>query len=137
MTVVSPTKRAAIYGSGIVLAHLLVSIVHGLAHSRLRIELSPSETLFVIMVITLCPLVAGVSLWTSRQRGGLWLLALSMAGSLFFGLYKHFVATGPDHVGAQVPGVSAAVFATTAYLLLVTEAVGTYVGTHFLLRKGS
>src|SRR5574342_362227 len=97
-------KRAAIYGTGIVVAHLLVTIVHGLAHSRLRIELSPAGRLFVIVVIILSPLVAGIVLWTSRQRTGLGLLTLSMAASLLFGLYKHFVAMGPDRVGEQLPG---------------------------------
>lgn len=128
-------KRAAIYGTGIVVAHLLVTIVHGLAHSRLRIELSPAGRLFVIVVIILSPLVAGIVLWTSRQRTGLGLLTLSMAASLLFGLYKHFVAMGPDRVGEQLPGVWATVFATTAYLLLLSEALGTYIGVHFLFQR--
>jgi hypothetical protein len=129
-----PSMRAPLWGTGIVLAHLLVTIVHGTAHSRLNIGLSPGETLFVILVITICPLIAGVLLWTSRARTGLWLLAFSMAGSLLFGLYKHFMAAGPDHVGNQ-GGPWATVFATTAYLLLLTELAGTYIGVDFLFRK--
>ncbi len=117
------------------MAHLLVTIVHGSAHSRLHIELSPAERLFVIVVIVVSPLVAGIVLWTSRQRTGLGLLTLSMAASLLFGLYKHFVAMGPDRVGEQAAGQWATVFATTAYLLLLTEAVGTYIGVHFLFQR--
>jgi hypothetical protein len=128
-------KRTAIYGSSIVLAHLLVTIVHGSAHSRLHIELSAAERLFVIVVIIVSPLVAGVVLWTSRQRTGLWLLTFSMAASLLFGLYKHFVARGQDRVGEQLPGEWATVFATTAYLLLLSEALGTYIGVHFLFQR--
>lgn len=131
----SVSKRAVLLGSGIVLAHLLVTIVHGLAHSRLRIELSPAGRLFVIVVIIISPLVAGIVLWTSRQRTGSWLLALSMAASLLFGLYKHFVAMGPDRVGEQAAGQWATVFAATAYLLLMSEAFGTYVGAHFLFSR--
>jgi hypothetical protein len=131
------SKRAAIFGSGIVLAHLLVTIVHGMAHTRLGIGLSRDETLFVILVITVFPLIAGALLWTSRQRSGLSLLALSMAGSLLFGLDKHFVAMGPDHVGEQIAGSWATVFVATAYLLLLTEALGTYIGVNFVLRKGT
>jgi hypothetical protein len=128
-------KRAALWGSGIVLAHLLVTIVHGTAHSRLNIGLSPSEKLFVIVVITLFPLLAGILMWTSGQRRALWLLALSMGASLLFGLYKHFVAGGPDHVGEQAAGTWTSAFAATAYLLLLTEFAGTYIGVHFLFRK--
>jgi hypothetical protein len=129
------SRGAALYGTVIVLAHLLVTIVHGMAHSRLNIGLSSGEKLFVILVITLLPLLAGTLLWTSRQRAALWLLALSMAASLFFGLYKHFVAVGPDHVGEQVAGMWSTTFAATAYLLLLTEALGTYIGVHFAFQR--
>jgi len=126
---------AARYGTAIVLAHLLVNMVHGAAHQKLQIGLSPAETLFVMAVILVGPLLAMVLLWTSQQRLGLVLLALAMAGSLVFGLYHHFLMTGPDHVGEQAAGPWATTFAVTSYLLLLTESIGTYVGLRFLYRK--
>src|SRR5260370_28940070 len=94
------------YGTTVVLAHLLVNIIHGAAHRELHVELDPAAMLFVISVILLCPLIAVVLLWVSQKPLGLALLALSMAASLIFGLYKHFVLIGPDHVGEQSPGPS-------------------------------
>ncbi len=114
------------------LAHLVVNIIHGATHRELHVELGPAAMLFVIGVILLCPLFAMVLLWASQRRLGLVLLILSMAASLVFGLYNHFVVMGPDHVGEQAPGSWGTAFALTAYLLFLTEAVGTYMGLYFL-----
>jgi hypothetical protein len=112
--------------------HLLVNIAHGTAHLKLHIELGSVALLFVIVVIIVCPLLAALLLWTSQQRFGLILLALSMAASLIFGMYNHFVAIGPDRVGQQASSPWAIAFAITAYLLFLAEAAGTYIGVHFL-----
>ena len=72
-------KRASIYGTAIVVCHAIVSLVHGVAHSELHIDLSRTETCFVLMVIGLCPLVPwdcsglagerqGLSCWYRRWR---------------------------------------------------------------------
>ena len=53
-------RRAAGYGTSLVLLHLLVNVVHGAAHLKLHIELSAVGTLFVIAVIIVCPLLATV-----------------------------------------------------------------------------
>ena len=127
--------HAAIYGSAIVVCHAIVSLVHGLAHSELQIGLSPTETGFVLVVIGLCSLVAMGLLWTSWKTSGLVLLVLSMAGSLLFGLYHHFLVMGPDHVGEQIQGLWATTFALTAYGILITEGLGILVGLRLLFRK--
>jgi hypothetical protein len=97
-------KRAIKCGTAIVLVHLLVNIIHGTAHLKLRIWLRPGVLLFVIAIILICPLVAMVLLWASQPRFGFLLLALSMGSSLIFGLYKQFVAMGADQVGKQASG---------------------------------
>ncbi len=130
-------NRVVKYGTAIVLAHLMVNILHGAAHRELRVVLGPAAMLFVIGVILLCPLLAMVLLWVSQRRLGLVLLTLSMAASLVFGLYNHFVVRGPDHIGEQVPGPWGAAFVLTAYLLLLTEAMGIYMGLYFLYRRMS
>jgi hypothetical protein len=128
-------RRAAIYGTAIVLFHMLVTLIHGAAHSELHIGLSRAELTFVRIVILLCPLVAMGLLWTPWRTSGLVVLTLSMAGSLLFGLYHHFMVTGPDHVGQQTPGLWANAFGITAYGILMIEAFGTYAGVHLLLRR--
>ncbi|HEX4921625.1 MAG TPA: hypothetical protein VFV92_12905, partial [Candidatus Bathyarchaeia archaeon] len=90
-------SRAASYATAIVVAHLLVNIAHGLAHSELSVGLPPSGSVFVILVVLILPLVAMTLVWTVQKRLGLILLSLSMLASLLFGLYHHFLVTSPDH----------------------------------------
>jgi hypothetical protein len=125
-------NQAAKYATAIVVAHLLVNIAHGLAHRELRVGLAPSGAVFVIAVVLVSPLVAMGLVWTAEKRFGLILLSLSMFGSLLFGLYHHFLAVSPDHVRLQPRSSWGTTFVLTAYLLLITEAIGTYVGLHFL-----
>jgi hypothetical protein len=129
------TGSAASWGTAIVLLHLLVNAVHVAAHLDLHIYLGRADTAFVLIVICLCPLVAMALLWTSWDRAGLLLLAVSMAASLLFGLYHHFVAAGPDHISGQVRGFWETVFVFSAYGLLAAQAAGTYVGLYFLQRR--
>jgi len=84
------------------------------------------------VVVLVFPLIATGLLWTAKKRRGLILLSLSMFGSLLFGLYHHFLAVSPDHIHSQPSGGWGTTFILTAYLLLITEAIGTYVGIHFL-----
>ena len=128
-------RHAVGYGTAIVLAHLAVNIIHGAAHHELHVELGPSATIFVIVVILLCPLIAMVLLWASQERLGLVLLTVSMAVSLIFGLYNHFVEISPDHVGKQAPSSWGTAFVLTAYLLVLAEAIGTFIGLCFLYRS--
>jgi len=121
--------------TGIVVLHLLVNLVHGTAHTKLQILLDPVSKAFVVVVILLLPLAAMVLLWTSRQRLGWLLLTVSMGAALLFGAFKHFLEMSPDQVGRQPAGTWAGLFAVTAYLLVLTEAAGTYVGLRNLSRK--
>ena len=128
-------KPVAVYGTVIVIAHLLVNLAHGMAHSRLHIGLSPAGTLFVGGVILVCPFLAMALLWTSQRKVGLLLLGLSMTASLIFGLYNHFAVAGIDQVGRQGSGKWAITFAITAWLLAITEAAGIFFTLYFLARE--
>ena len=125
-------NRSAKYVSAIVVVHLLVNIVHGLAHRELRVGLDPPASMFVIVVVLVCPLLAMALVWTTKKRIGLILLSLSMFGSLLFGLYHHFLVASPDHVRLQPASTWGIAFDLTAYGLLITEAIGAYLGVHFL-----
>jgi hypothetical protein len=121
------------YATSIIVgAHLLVNILHGLAHRELHVGLAPPALIFVIVVVLIFPLLAMGVLWTAEKRLGLVLLSLSMFGSLLFGLDHHFLAFSPDHVRSQPPSPWGIAFVLTAYGLLITEAIGTYLGIHFL-----
>jgi hypothetical protein len=125
-------NRSAKYATAIVVAHLLVNLVHGLAHRDLHVGLSPLDSIFVVVVVLVSPLLAMALVWTTKKRIGLILLSLSMFGSLLFGFYHHFLVASPDHVRLQPASAWGIAFVLTAYGLLITEAIGAYVGIHFL-----
>jgi len=111
-----------------VLAHLLVSLVHGYAHTELGVGLSAWQNWYVVVVITLAPLVALALVWMRQERVGFALLVISMAGSLIFGGYFHYIGISPDHVSHLPPGDAQGTFRVTAVLLLATEMFGAVVG---------
>src|SRR4029453_9291797 len=104
-----------------VLAHLVVSLVHGAAHAQAKVPLSLAANLFVYIVILAGPLI-GLALTWPAERIGSWLIAVTMAGGLVFGFVNHFMLSSPDHV-AHVDPQWRPLFATTAVLLVVTEAL--------------
>jgi hypothetical protein len=126
-------SRATKYATASVVGiHLLINVVHGIAHRELHVGLSPSGSVFVIAVVLILPLVAMALVWAAQKRLGFILLSLSMSASLLFGLYHHFLVISPDHVHSQPASPWGSAFIFTAYGLLITEAIGTYVGIYFL-----
>lgn len=118
-----------------VLAHLVVSIAHGAAHTQAQVPLSPAANLFVFIVILAGPLIGLALTWPAAPIGG-WLIAITMAASLVFGVVNHFVFASPDHV-AHVDPQWRPLFATTAILLAVTEAIGTGLAIRFVRERKS
>ena len=112
----------------IVLLHVVISTVHGIAHMRLGITLNAFQSAYVLLVITLAPILAAVLLLVRRIRPGFILLALSMAGSLVFGIYWHYLAESPDNVAHLHEGTLPALFRATALLLVVSEVGGVVIG---------
>lgn len=119
--------------AAIVLAHLAVSVVHGAAHAEAAVELSPASTIFVFVVILAAPLVGLALTWPSAQVGG-WLVAGAMMASLVFGVVKHFVLVGADHV-SRVPPEARTLFAATAALVAITEALGAGLAIRLALER--
>jgi hypothetical protein len=112
--------------TAVVLIHLAINVVHGSAHAGAVVPLSTFGALFVYSVILAAPLV-GLVAWRWQPRLGGWLVALSMAGALVFGLINHFVVAGSDHV-SHVAGDWRLLFGVTAALLVVCEAAGIAIG---------
>jgi hypothetical protein len=111
-----------------VLAHFVVNVVHGRAHGELGVGLSEWQTIYVITVILMAPLIAIPWLWTRYARVGLLMLVISMAGSLIFGVIYHYVIVSPDHVSHLPPGAAQGVFRMSALLLALIELFGLVVG---------
>jgi hypothetical protein len=115
-------NRLWIWLAGVVIAHLAISVLHGAAHAQAHIPMSRPANAFVFVVILAGPLI-GLA-WTLRSRRiGAWLVGVTMAASLVFGLVNHFVLATPDHVSHVDPRWQP-LFAATAVLLAITEALG-------------
>jgi hypothetical protein len=108
--------------AAVVLAHLIVSMAHGAAHSGANVLMSRSANLFIYIVILAGPLVGLALSWRCERLGSL-VVGLTMAGSLIFGLVNHFVMESPDHV-SRVDAQWRTLFGTTAALLAITELLG-------------
>jgi hypothetical protein len=127
-------RKIRLYGTVILLTHGLVLLFHEIAHRDLQVILPPYKYVYAYAVIVFAPLVATLLFWTEWRRAGAWLFLLSMAGSLLFGAYHHFVLISDDHVCYAPEGGWLSVFRTTAVLLAVLEAVGCWFGV-WALRK--
>lgn len=116
------------YASFVVVIHLLVVILHGLAHAQIPVPLSSFHQLFVVSMIVFAPIVAMILLWTPLQQLGSWLLLGSMAGAFLFGLYYHFILVSPDHVSQISFAGWGILFHITAVLLFLIEGIGWGIG---------
>ena len=112
-----------------VLAHFIVSLVHGWAHAQAAVPLSHAGNLFVFIVILAGPLIGLALTWPAPRIGGA-IVGITMAASLVFGVINHFVLSSPDHV-SHVEASWRPLFASTAALLGVTEALGTGLAVRF------
>jgi hypothetical protein len=126
-------RTAKAWLAALVILHLVVAVVHGVAHGGGHVPLGPAALAFVIVVIQIGPL-AGLALTRVQPRGGAAIVAATMAGAWLFGVVNHFVLPGPDNV-VQVHHEWRVLFTSTAVLLALTEAGGTIVGIGFVWQK--
>jgi hypothetical protein len=123
------------FGILIVGVHFLISLVHGFAHARLHIDMKGWESVYILVVITVLPIISAILLWRIRTTSGFLLLLASMLGSLVFGGYYHFIAAGADNVSSLGLHSWARPFQVTAVLLAITEAAGVLTGLLGVRRK--
>lgn len=117
----------------VVLIHLVISIIHGQAHTGAHVALSPAMAAFVYIVILTGPLI-GLAVFFWRPDAGAWMVAASFAGALVFGLVNHFIIPGADRVD-HVAQEWRALFGITAVLLLAAEAAGVAIGVRSARRS--
>ena len=52
----------------IVVIHFIIVLWHGAAHAEIPVQLSSAQTAFVIIVITLLPVIGGGLLWSEAEN---------------------------------------------------------------------
>jgi len=128
------STRVSRYGTIFIVCHGCVSLLHEIAHRMLPVTLPLLKYAIAFAFLGVLPLIALLLLWTSYRRGGILLLLFSMAGSLLFAGYHHFVLHGADHILEAPQGAWRTVFQVTAVLLLVLEAFGCWLSFRLLRR---
>ena len=129
------TRGLVLMSLALVGFHFLALVAHSVAHEVLPVKATPAQLAFVVPVIIIAPVVAGLMLLKFRKAGAALLLA-SMVGSFVFGLYYHFVADTIDHVAHVArlePAFWSATFRVTAYLLAASEVAGAAAAAGVLL----
>ena len=105
-----------------VLVHLLVSMIHGAAHTGASVPMSQAANLFVFVVILAGPLIGLGLSFRTKLYGGV-VVALTMGAALVFGVVNHFLIDSPDHI-SHIATTWSTLFVTTAVLLTITELLG-------------
>jgi hypothetical protein len=126
-----PIVRYAIL---VVLAHIIINGIHGIAHQQLGVSISDFQSAYVFLVTLVAPIAAVIMLLFLKQPkillGGAWLLLVSMLASLLFGIVYHIVIPSSDNIFTVMlnPSLYSVVFTSTAILLLIVEGIGIWVG---------
>ena len=126
------SRKHTLWATLVVLAHLVVGVAHDMAHKDLVVELTTFQNGFVNLFYLGLPIVAAVLVWTPLARSGAALLALSMAASLVFGIWFHFIFVSPDHVAHLPAGNQQTLFQVTAALMVLVNAAGAWLGLRLL-----
>jgi hypothetical protein len=119
----------------IVLGHLAVVIWHLVLLVRIQPN-TPDFALVLLGLINLVP-VAGLAVFARgkpRLAGCMVLVPLGVA--LFIGSYTHFLRSGSDNVLQMPSGGLTLPFQITAGLLVLLEAVGSWLGLRMLVSQG-
>jgi hypothetical protein len=114
-------------GIGVVVLHVVINFVHGFAHTSLFIAMSLLQNVYIFLVILAGPIFAAAFL-RKNPRVGYGVLAVSMLGSLVFGVYYHFIAISSDNVFTLDNRPWTMTFQLTAVLLALVEFAGTGIG---------
>ena len=117
--------------------HHSVALIHGGVHNELNILLTPTQDLFVNVVLVLLPIIAVVLVWTRFASIGLFVLMLCMASSLVFDVYYHYIFISPDNIAHLPHGTTEqhSRFRGTADALALLQVVGAVVAAYLLGRQ--
>ena len=126
------SRKHALWATIAVAAHVVIGVIHSVAHEGLGVELTRFQDIFVQSVYLGLPLLAAILVWTPLARAGALILAVSLAASLVFGVWFHFVLVSPDHVAHLPVGDQQLLFRATAVLMALINAGGAWLGLHLV-----
>ena len=120
--------------AGIAALHLGVGLTHTYSHAAADVPIPAAQLAYIVVVVTLMPLVAVWLAFRRSLRLGAALFAASMYASFVFGYLLHFVLDTPD-LHSNVTGDGAGVFFHTALSLALIQFVGFAIGLVAAVRR--
>ena len=109
-------------------------ITHGYSHVVADVQNTPSQLVFILLVVTIAPLVTAYIAWKVNIRKGAGLFAVSMTAAFLFGYSLHFVIDNPD-LYSNVVGEHESLFFHSAVNLAIFEFVGFVFGVYIWLAR--
>ncbi len=106
----------------LVLLRQTIAFLHGYGHHQLSIPMAMWQHVFILVVITIAPLVLLAALWWRPTAVIAWALIAVVAAGSVFGIYFHFGPPNRDHVSTLPDLPGRVLFIVTAVLLVVSEA---------------
>ncbi|MDE0653251.1 MAG: hypothetical protein OXI26_06335 [bacterium] len=119
----------------VALAHLAAQLAHGSSHLAADVPITAAQLAYVIVVVTVLPLLAVAVAFWKDQRSGARLFAAAMAASFVFGYLFHFVLDTAD-LHSNVVGEHSDQFFHSALSLALIEFAGLVYGLAVALRHG-
>jgi hypothetical protein len=117
----------------IIVTHLAVATLHGVAHEVLAVSAGGRAGLLVVAAaVYVGPLLALAGLIGGRRTASALTLSVSMGAALVYGLTFHYVLRTLDHVALAPRGPWGDVFRSTAAVIAVLEACGLAAGVLLL-----
>jgi hypothetical protein len=126
--------RAAV---AIVALHYVVNLAHGAVHGVIPIALTTPQTAFVVLVVTLGPLLVLWGLRRGRTALGWAALATILAAAFVFSVAFHYVVASPDHVAHVPAGPWNLPFEVTAGAVAVVDGGGALLAGWFAVQAHS
>jgi len=128
------TRRLTALFIALVFAHLLVVLVHTVAHLELQIVPPPTDTVFILGVILIGPVAALPILRFNRPLAS-GLLIVVMAAAFAYGSQSHFVIPGPDQVSIVPSNPWTVAFVVTAIGIGILELLAVVVAVSMFGRS--
>lgn len=111
----------------IVLAHFLVVAWHLLLLLRVQPD-TPRLLPPLLILINLLPLAGLVFFVKGLHKLAGCMITIPLGVALIMGVYAHFLSAGADNVFRMPPGELRLAYQTSALVLVILEALGSWVG---------
>lgn len=119
-------RRLTAFFIALVFAHLIVVLLHTVAHLELQIVPPPTDTVFILGVILIGP-VATLPILRFNRSLASGVLIVVMAAAFAYGFLSHFIIPGPDQVSVLPSDPWTVVFVVTAIGIGVLELLAVLV----------